>query len=47
MHVYISTDLYTKIFKLRNALRSRVKYKQISNGAAIHHLHRAWTKVLF
>lgn len=36
MHVCISTDLYTKIFKRRNALRSKVKYKQISFGAAIH-----------
>jgi len=47
MHVCISTDLYTKIFKRRNALRSRVKYKQISFGAAIYHLHRERTKVLF
>lgn len=47
MHVCISTDLYTKIFKRRNALRSRVKYKQISFGAAIYHLHRETTKVLF
>jgi hypothetical protein len=36
MYVCISTDLYTKIFKRRNCLQSRVKYKQISSGAIYH-----------
>lgn len=36
MNVCISTDLYTKIFKRRNCLRSLVKYKQISSGAINH-----------
>lgn len=39
--------MYTKIFKRRNALRYRVKYKQILFGVAIYHLHGTRTKVLF